>query len=194
MTPNATLQAAQQDTPTAVSSEAPAVINVLIVIDTDYVRANYPTPSQDPTQPTAIDHNSEFMICTGSRAAVTGQGTADLQFTANPGDVVRFYGQSIYGNAEDAVILYGIAYQTGGQVFNPFTTGAITRSGAAVPTIPNGVPATNLAANFISLDSMVATQGTEHFIVYFGLYVLDGTGENQTLFGYYCWDPSIVVQ
>lgn len=194
MTPNGALQSSQQETLATESSPLPTVINVLVVIDTDYVRALPGTPSQDPTQPTAIDHDSQFMICTGSRAPVTNQGTADLQFTANPGDVVRFYGQSIYGNAQDAVIIYGIEYQTEAQVFNPFNTGVITRSGAAVPTVPTGVPATNTSVNFISLDTMVATGGTEHFMVYFGLYILDDTGENQTLYGYYSWDPSIVVQ
>lgn len=42
-------------------------INVLIVIDTEYVKAHYPHPSQDQNNPTPIDHNSEFMIASDPR-------------------------------------------------------------------------------------------------------------------------------
>lgn len=171
-------------------------INVLIVIDTEYVKAHYPNPSQDPNNPTGIDHNSQFMICTGSRGTVSGQGTADLTFTANPGDFVSFFGQSVYGNADDAVIIYGINYWQGDHVFNPFVVDTVSRTGAAVPNVntANGLPAAHIPASFISLDSRVKAQGTENFYVFFGLYTLDATGETQNLYGYYYWDPTIKVQ
>jgi nematocidal protein AidA len=171
-------------------------INVLIVIDTEYVKSHWPNPSTDPNNPTGIDHNSQFMICTGSRGIISGQGTADLNFKANPGDFVSFFGQSIYGNADDAVIVYGIKYWSGAQVFNQFVPDAVSRTGAAVPDVntSNGLPATHVPANFISLDSKVARSGTENFYVQFGLYTLDNTGETQNLLGYYYWDPTITVQ
>jgi len=180
----------------ATADAASAVsINILIVIDTEYVKQHFPNGSKNPDQPTGIDHSSQFMLCTGSRRPVTGQGTADLGFTANPGDFASFYGQSIYGNADDAVVIYGIKHWSGDNVFNQFTTDAIKRTGAVFPAVPSGVPATNGPASFISLDSRVSGKGKENFYVYFGLYTLDNnTGENQTLFGYYYWDPSVTVQ
>lgn len=180
---------------TADSSSAVS-INVLIVIDTAYVKATYPTPSQDPAHPTGINHSSQFMICTGSRAPVTGQGSADLGFTANPGDFVSFFGESIYANSDDAVIVYGIEYWSGDKVFNQFTPDQVQRKGAVVPdvTTSNGLPAVQVTSNFMSLDTRVAAQGKENFYVYFALYTLDGTGEKQKLFGYYYWDPSVTVQ
>jgi nematocidal protein AidA len=193
MRPKGALEFPKQATLGTAYASAPVLINVLVVIDTEYVKANYPNPSQDPNNPTGIDHNSQFMLCTGSRAPVTGQGTADLGFTANPGDFVSFYGQSIYGNAQDAVIVYGINYWQGATVFNQFSTDAVSITGAAVPGVPNALPAKNIPGNFISLDSRVSGGGKEDFYVYFGLYTLDDTGENQNLFGYYYWDPSITV-
>jgi hypothetical protein len=180
---------------TADASSA-ASINVLIVIDTEYVKATYPNPSQDPANPTGINHSSQFMICTGSRAPVTGQGSADLGFTANPGDLVSFFGESIYANSDDAVIVYGIKYWSGDHVFNQFTPDQVQRKGAVVPdvTTSNGLPAVHITGNFMSLDTRVAAAGQENFYVYFALYTLDSTGENQNLFGYYYWDPSITVQ
>jgi hypothetical protein len=181
----------------ATALEASAVsITVLIVIDTEYVKAHFPNPSQDPASPTGIDHSSQFMICTGSRGIISGQGTADLSFKANPGDFVSFFGESIYGNADDAVIIYGIKFWSGDNVFNQFVPNAVARTGAVFPdsTTSNGLPAVHGPANFISLDSRVAKQGKENFYVYFGLYTLDSSGETQNLLGYYYWDPSITVQ
>lgn len=178
----------------AENDSATVGINLLVVIDTDYVKANYgPGGAQD--NPIQINHLSQYMLCTGSRAAVTGQGTADLGFTANPGDLVSFYGQSIYANSQDAVILYGIIPFSGTSVFNPFETNVVTRAGAAVPSVPNALPATSVSSNFISLDSVVARQGTEGYRIQFALYQLDSqTGETQDLYGYYEWDPTIMVQ
>lgn len=173
-------------------------INVLVVIDTEYVKAHYgPQSNPDPTKPVGIDHNSQFMICTGSRGIISGQGTADLSFKANVGDHVEFTGVSIYDNSDDAVIVYNIAYWKGDQVFNTFETNVITRKGAVVPNpnsaTGNGLPAIQTPLSFNSLDSKVKAGGTEYFYVTFALYTLDDSGENQKLYGYYYWDPTITV-
>lgn len=170
-------------------------INVLVVIDTEYVKTHYPNPSQDPTHPTGIDHNSQYMICTGSRGIVSGQGSADLNFRANPGDLVAFTGVSVYDNSDDAVIVYGIQYWKGDQVFNQFVPNLVTRKGAVMPdpSTENGLPALQAQIDFSSFDSKVRNGGTENFYVIFALYKLDDSGENQQLFGYYYWDPAITV-
>lgn len=170
-------------------------INVLVVIDTEYVKTNYSNPSKDPSHPTGINHSSQFMIVTGSRGIVSGQGTADLNFRANPGDYVAFTGTSIYDNSDDAVIIYGIQYWKGDQVFNQFVPNMVTRTGAVQPNpeTQNGLPAVSGKINFSSYDSKIRNQGTENFYVVFALYNLAANGENQELFGYYYWDPTITV-
>ncbi|QND96540.1 inclusion body protein [Burkholderia cenocepacia] len=82
-------------------------INIIAVIDTEWVKKTYPNPSQNQAAPTGIAHNGQFLICTGARG-VKGQGTADLEITAYPGDRVQFTGVSIYDNSDDAVIIYNI--------------------------------------------------------------------------------------
>lgn len=170
-------------------------INVMIVIDTDYVKSHYPNPSQKSDNPTPIDHKSQFMVCTDPRGIISGQGTADLNFKALPGDNVSFRGTSIYGNSDDAVIVYGISPWNGVDVFNSFRTDKVERQGAAVPDInsPNGIPEKKIKADFISYDSKVQKKGTENFHVKFGLYTCND-GETQNLLGYYQWDPTITVQ
>ncbi|ECD9503911.1 DNA-directed RNA polymerase subunit beta [Salmonella enterica subsp. diarizonae] len=170
-------------------------INVLCVIDTELVKKKYPNPSQDPANPTGIVHDSEYMLVTGARGDVRGQGTADLSFRANVGDKVSFTGTSIYANADDAVIVYGIKFGGGTDVFSHFIPVVLTRDGAVMPDphTPCGIPPTNQKINFSKYCADVQYAGKENFIVYFALYTLDDSGHNQKLFGYYCWDPAITV-
>ncbi|ECE0793516.1 inclusion body family protein [Salmonella enterica subsp. diarizonae serovar 58:r:z53] len=170
-------------------------INVLCVIDTELIKKKYPNPSKDQANPTGIVHDSEYMLVTGARGDVRGQGTADLSFRANVGDRVSFTGTSIYANADDAVIVYGIKFGSGTNVFNQFTPGLLRRKKAVMPNLntPYGIPPTTQDINFSKYSADVGQAGTENFIVYFALYTLDNSGEGQELFGYYCWDPAITV-
>jgi len=171
-----------------------AFIDVIIVIDTDYVKTTYGPNNNAQNNPQAIDHNSEYMVCTGA-SSVTKQGTADLSFSASPGDQVSFRGVSVYDNSDDAVIIYGIQKYGGDNVFNTFTTNLVTRSGAVVPDPNqlNGLPATTASINFCSYSAAIRAKGTENFVVQFALYTLDKTHETQQLYGYYQWDPTIIV-
>lgn len=170
-------------------------MNVLVVIDTEYIKTTYPNPSKDKNHPTGINHLSQFMIVTGSRGIISGQGTADLHFKANPGDDVSFTGTSIYANSEDAVIVYGIKFWSGTQVFNQFVPNLVTRNRAVMPD-PNtqdGLPPLQAQITFSGYEAKVARSGTENFYVYIALYTLADDGNTQNLFGYFYWDPAITV-
>lgn len=175
------------------------MIDILTVIDTDrvisYCEKNHIIPSQKQDSPTPIDHSHEFMICTGAREIVSGQGTGDLHFRANPGDQVAFRGTSIYANSDDAVILYDIVKFKGDDVFNKFVVNKVKRNGAVMPdpNTPNGVPPLHAAITFNSYSSQVSESGDEWFKVRFGLYRLDDKGQTQNLYGYFEWDPRITV-
>jgi hypothetical protein len=170
-------------------------IDVLIVIDTEYIKSHFPSPSQDPAQPTGIDHSSQYMIAYDPRGVIGGQGTADLNFRAFPGDRVRFRGVSIYQNSDDAVIIYGIQFWSGDSVFNQFTPNLVQRNRAVMPnvTTPNGLPAIQAQLSFTSLDTTVQKSGTENFYVFFALYTTGNDGQTQNLYGYYYWDPTCTV-
>lgn len=169
-------------------------IDVLVVIDTEYIKNNYPKNS-DPNQAKGINHNSQYMICYSPRGIVGGQGTADLSFKANVGDNVAFRATSIQQNSDDAVIIYGVKYWKGDKVFNTFTTNIITRNRAVQPDPDqlNGIPPLQVQQNFTSYDSKIARGGTENFYVYIALYTLAGDGQTQELYGYFYWDPQVVV-
>lgn len=171
-------------------------INVLIVIDTDYIKNKYPSNS-DPNNPVAIDHASQFMICTDPRntpsTPISGQATADLNFPAHVGDFVSFSGTSIYGNSDDAVIVYDIVHWKEANVFNGFESNLVTLANAVVPGQGKALPPSSANLTFANYTAQVGNSGTEYFMVKFALYEVDATGETQVPYGYFIWDPSITV-
>jgi len=172
-------------------------IEILVIIDTDKLQLNYSGGgSKDYNKPTPIDHSYEFMYCAGAPSSQAGTG--DLTFQAKPGDFVSFFGTSFYGNADVAVIVYGIQPIDGQpNVFNNFDVEQIVRQGAAQPdpNAPsrNGMPAIHGPITFSTLASRVKQAGTEKFWIQFAVYTL-ADGETQQLFGYFAWDPTIIVK
>lgn len=178
-------------------------IDILTVIDTetikDYWNKSSPsrTPSQQKETPTGLDHSNKFMICTGSRGIISGQGTGDLSFKANVEDSVRFVGTSAYNNANDAVIIYAIKKFSGTDVFNQFNANVYVKKEAVQPD-PNspsrdGLPALHVPTNFSVFEASVRQSGTEGFGICFALYTLADNGQRQDLYGYFWWDPTITV-
>jgi len=176
------------------------VINVLVAIDTEAFKKKFPVKqaNPNPANPERLIWedmtNHVFMIVSGADD-VENQGTAKLNFTVNAGDYVSFAGMSIYANADDAVILYGIEYASGStyHLFNRFVTDTVKLSGAAMPdpggvpgTDPiNGMPAIQAPANFASVSAMARQEGSEYYYVDFALYTRDKG--KQVLYGYYAW-------
>lgn len=168
-------------------------INMLMVVDTKFVKkALVGKYSTDPEKPNHID--GQYMLVTGTTVN-RGQGTMNVDFNARPGDRINFRGVSIYGNSEDAVIIYEVVHWREDDVFNRFVPDVITRSKAAVPdtTTKNGLPAVPKSVSFNSFDSVVKGKGTEVFVINFALYQLSSDGESQEFVSYMQCDPTIHV-
>ncbi len=170
-------------------------INILSVVDTDFIIENYPEPSLDEDMPTQVSPSCCYMFGQSPRGAITGQGTAALKFKARPGDVAAFMCTSIYADSSSAALIYGLKYASGDSLFTGFIPEVVTRTGAVSPDTdtPNGLPAIHSALNFASWNTFVKKAGTEKMQVCFALYALAGDGNTQNLWGYYCWDASIMI-
>jgi len=170
-------------------------INMLVVIDTGFVKKYLGNSSQKIDSPTAIIHHGLYMICTGSRGIIAGQGSDHLNFRANPGDSVSFTAASSHNNSDDAVIIYGIQHLKKDQIFNRFSANVVTRTNAVMPNAEtqNGFPPVQAKLNFSHCDSKVRNSGTADLEVRFALYALSADGQSQDLFGYFSWDPTITI-
>lgn len=167
------------------------IIDILIAMDTDAVRANYPNPSQDPNSPTGLAHNLGFMVCTGTKIN-SGQGTGDLSFTALVGDTVRVFGTSGSDNFEDAVLVYSLPKFGGDQVLDDFEYKNFNKSTVIPQSNSTPLPARTATQSFWFYQADVVNSGTENYEVRFALYGRDSNGQ-PTLVGYYYWDPTITV-
>ncbi|HEY1200942.1 MAG TPA: AidA/PixA family protein [Niastella sp.] len=176
-------------------------INILSIIDTDYILSNYPSdqemmPDQElPEHPILVDSEAVHMICRDSRGPVNGEGTTNLSFQARKGDYIFFRGTSTSANSDSAIIIYNIQEEDHHHIFGPFNGENTSLALAAEPSSEtfNGVPAIHRHADFHAFQSKIKKHGATTLAIQFGLYTLEDDGETQSLYGYFEWRAKIDV-
>ena len=171
---------------------------ILAVIDTDYIKTNYPKQNSPAwKKPVSINHPGQYLFASDPRGVNSGQGTADLNLNAWVGDGIDVSGTSIYENSVDAVIVYEIRLLHGDNLFSPFSTVTLQRAKAVTPDAQspdkNGLPPILTPLNFNQLLSRVIGTGKADLSLQFGLYTLQDDGVTQSLYGYFSWNPSITI-
>ncbi|MFA6978019.1 MAG: inclusion body family protein [Ignavibacteriaceae bacterium] len=166
------------------------ITNIQIVIDTDKVIKDIPNPSKDQNHPSGLSHDYQYMVVSGNQK-INGQGTADLNFLAFPGDVVRMSMTSEYSNLDNPVLIYKIAKFGGDDVFSDFNAESITTK-TVEPGSSNVLPPAIVERKFWYYQANVENKGTENYQVWFAMYQRVRGGD-PVLFGYFYWDPTITV-
>lgn len=164
---------------------------MLITIDTDAVRKNYPNPSQDQNYPTAIDHNLAYMVAAEMKVTF-GKGTGDADIPALGDHTVRVFATSGSNNFEDAVLLYRLPRFQGDQVLNNFEHKYVREWTVAPHSEHSVVPAKILEEDFWFYQADVSDIVSGGYLVQFALYVRDNDGK-PLLFGFFAWDLTITV-
>jgi nematocidal protein AidA len=171
-------------------------INVLAVIDTAGVRQAH-GPNENRSNPVPIDCGPQFLICTGSRGIVHGQGTGELKLRAKAGDRMAIRVLSTGGNSDDAVLPYDIRPASGERVLGRFEPVFAVRERAVRPDPDsadrNGLPPIEDEARFLHFDSTIKGHGAGRLEISFVLFALSSNGQRQEVFGYYIWGPMIIV-
>ena len=165
------------------------IINITTIINTGYVMQNYKNPSTNPSSPTPIDHNSEYMVASYG-TAISGSGGADLVIQAQPGDVLRWFGISEANNFDNEVIIYGAPFYNGTAVF---TTPIFIQSADDIMVPPTNyptAPATQQTVKMWFLEATIDQYGTGSYQVQFAIYTTNSAGVSQ-LYGYFQWDPQV---
>lgn len=167
-------------------------VNILALIDTDYIINNY-EPNDNPADPQLVAGGSQYLLCAGARGPISGQGTNSIAFKAGKGDHVAIRGLSSTNNADDAVIIYNVHRKKNSHVFRPFTFDEEELTGAVVPdpSASNGLPPLHTPVDFSSFDSKIKQEGTAHLTIQFGVYKADGS--KQDLYGYFEWEVKVTV-
>lgn len=170
-------------------------IQILLVIDTDYVVANSRTPSRDADNPTRIDNSAAYVIDSQSGGMAKSEGTPDLKLAARPGDKISVAATSISKNADAAVILCGIMSWPGDRIVSEFVSRLSTVKAAVMPNpdTANGLPPTLQAMTFAGYDAKVVKAGADVVYVRIALSTLAADGETQKLYGYFYWATTLTV-
>lgn len=171
------------------------IINVTTIIATDRIIASNPKISKNPNSPTPLGHEFMYMVASGSAMDITGSGTGNLAFTAQQGDVVRFYATSEYDNYQQSVIMYGMFKYSGNIIFNNnFTLETFSNVTTPVPTSFNPLTISMKGQDFWFAQNTVNNKGTEGVGFQFAIYqTLRGSSTPQ-LYGYFQWDPTITAK
>ncbi|HRB70979.1 inclusion body family protein [Flavobacterium sp. WV_118_3] len=179
----------------AALSNVALITNIQVIIDTDKIINDYPKGgSTDSTKPTGIGHQYQYMVASNLTGSA-GSGTADLVINAVSGDVVRFNAVSEYDNFNNAVIIYNIQKFGGTDVFGPFTSKVFTAAGVQPSAGASPLPIQQVSGmSYWFYQADVIKPGTENYNVSFALYTMDRASGNMKLFGYFVWDPTIIVK
>lgn len=79
-------------------------INVMIAFDAFSIAKRYPSASRNPDAPTQVDHELIYMTTRHDR--IVGTSGAELNFRANPRDIVRWRETTLSLNSEYSALLY----------------------------------------------------------------------------------------
>ncbi|TKC86859.1 hypothetical protein FAZ69_19675 [Trinickia terrae] len=165
-----------------VNFEATAqLVNILAVVNTEYVKKMYPNPSKSWQRPTGISSRAVYMLNSN------GDGTGDQNLRVNVGDSVAFRGTSISDNAKDVVDVYTLRHFSGANVFSPFAVQVTSVNAISPdPEAPSDLLLSTQAQVFRSFDARVISTGTEGVATSFALYTrIQGS---QALYGYFWWN------
>jgi len=183
---------------TNVKESSSEFIHIQVTVDTDALLKAHPVLSPDQKNPTWVNEPVIYAVVS-TNAAISGQGTHQINFNAVVGDKVRVYGTSEYGNLDNPVLIYNIQKLPGHQSDPDILTNFHSQKTQKVAVQPSNsidqvLPPVFEKMNFWYFEADVAKTGTENFTFHFALYKRDRKIANPVLVGYFQWDPTIEVK
>jgi nematocidal protein AidA len=166
------------------------VINVAVIIDAQSIIDQVSNPSQDPKNPTGLNHTFMYMVATRGNTMV-GSGTADLVISANVGDVIRWSAESDSSNFDASTLIYGLPQYGGDTVFSNPTFKMFTRT--SMQPVNNTIfPVVFVPQKYWFMQADIEATGSEQYGIQFAIYNRPSGGAQQ-LYGYFWWDPTLTI-
>ncbi|AIO46409.1 MULTISPECIES: AidA/PixA family protein [Burkholderia] len=161
-------------------------VQILAVIDTNYIKRSHPNPSLNAQNPTSIPSTALFMLNGHAPGVSSSEGNGNLGLKLNVGDKVSLMGTSLADNSGDAALIYHVQQYSGAQVFAPFTAVTIEQAGAASAAETPDLIATSAQSQvFQAFESVAKSAGSEYLATSFALYTR--SQNRKSLFGYFFW-------
>lgn len=159
------------------------MINILLVIDTEYIKANYAAAGEFELSPVPVDPCCVYAIYSGMRDEPEGVAECEgllIEF----GSTLVFRATSISNNSEDAVIVYQVNQMDGESSFTDWVS--LARAVRPDPqSVNGGVPPLQAETGFHGQEIILSVPGVQFIDIRFAMYTLAQDGQSQTLFGYF---------
>lgn len=167
-------------------------VNIMVVIDTYSLIQDFQNKavSKNSKSPTVIDLQYAYMIASQSYI-MSGQASANLHVKCYPQDSIEWFGSSESNDFNNEVIVYHIEHSS--KCLSLPQVVLIEDSKVIPADFENINNVTYVLEHYIGLQVTVQKAGAVDYKVFFGLYVRTHAEENQTLFGYFEWDPKITI-
>lgn len=172
-------------------TDSEEIFNILVVVDTDSLMQDYPTPSKDPSNPTRVTYDYVYLIAPKEHA-ISGSKTGDIDIKIKPQNTIRFYGTSENLNFESAVIVYNLNYTSNSQDASPPQKQNIAES-CVFPESANIDQITQSPCNILTVDSTVYEAGKISYDVHFAVFVMTRDSDHKVLYGCFSWNPKVSV-
>jgi hypothetical protein len=156
---------------------------IQVTFDTEGIKKNHQNASQNSEKPTEIEGSFCYMV--ESSSILTGTSSNQLTLVKRGAqDTIRLYGASASNNFEDAIMIYSVVRESGGQPLKQYSPLFLKNTSIAPsendPLPSNMVPDTS----FYFLESKAWFEGKKKHEVSFALYERDDVGK-PSLYGYF---------
>ncbi len=158
-------------------------INILLVIDTEYIKKNYAAAGEYELSPVPVDPSCVFAIYSGMRDEPEGASECEgllIEF----GSTLVFRATSVSNNSDDAVIVYQVNQMDGESSFTDW----VTLAHAVRPdpqSVHGGVPPVEAEASFQGQELILSEPGVQFIDIRFAMYTLAEDEQSQVLYGYF---------
>ncbi|MFI0780482.1 inclusion body family protein [Streptomyces sp. NPDC021212] len=160
-------------------------INVMIAFDALSIAKRYPDASRNPDAPTQVDHDLIYMTTRHDR--IVGTSGAELNFRANPRDIIRWRETTLSLNSDYCALLY--RYVSSDQLISK--PRVVIGDGTYPMPKDGAVDRPDFATQDYEdhyWEADVRKIGRVTYRFYF--QILDS---EQNLVGYFQWDPFITI-
>ncbi|CAM4014358.1 MULTISPECIES: inclusion body family protein [Flavobacterium] len=162
---------------------------ILIVIDTIEIKQKYPNPNNNLDEPIKIGQGNWYTIYPYRDNIEQTNSLHFVSLKVQKKDKIVISGISIDGGSSDAIILNEIQnYNSRNETFSPFESICVSKK--MILNNPNSDEELSIISsdqNFIWFESVISNFGKSKIDIIFSIYNLDDDGNQQSLYGCFCF-------
>lgn len=169
-------------------------IPLMAIVATDWITSHIKKASLDPAHPLPLLPNQICMVNCTNGITASNPITGAIEINGKPGDTLRFYMQSEYNNCQTTVVHYRLTGRLGSAVGINESQGIIQQGTTPQPTTFSPPACEDAEVTSTYFTAPIAAPGKQEIHQSFALYIAVRGQDDPQLFGYFVWQPIVVVK